>query len=721
MMTRIETRPERRRAVAADKKRRKKFAKLARIFIDRGTAVFPVTPNRKTPLTENGFKDASADSKQIREWDREFPDANIGIPTGSATGFVVIDLDRKGDVDGIKEFEKLCDQWNIALPETYKVRTRSGGLHLYFRSPKFAGQIRNSASILGEGIDVRAEGGYVVGEGSSINGKKYRRISGSLDDIKLLPKALRLKLLKPSRRRNSNGTGVYKEGERNDSLFRDACAFRASGCSFERTLGLIRSLNLSSCQPPLGDKEVTDTVKSAYRRKNSPRPIDAPETALTDMGAARRLTIKYADRLKYIWELGKYIVRDEGEHWRREDGLEYVFAKESARSLQAEVPKIDDLKTQEAVSKFAIRSQSKVSIEACLKLTQTEPEIAVSINQFDSEPWLLPVANGVVDLATESFRDVSELDYFLNVAPVNYDSNAQCPNWLDFLELVQPRRAMRRYLQKLVGLTLVGSAAQEIFVFLYGPAGTGKSTFTSTIMKMLGDDLAVKVPISTLLARARDGSANELLKFKGARLAVASEVPKKRRFNESMLKDLSSTDLISTRPLFHEAFQFQPTHTLWVYGNHLPRVSASDTGVWRRLSLLPFENVVPKKTVDINFIANKLEPELPGILNWAIEGCLAWQKTGVKQPKRVADATTGYRSDNDVMAEFIEERIVDRAGKKVRANIVYKIYREWAIEQGEKPVTNAAFGQELIEQGIHRGRDARGNFYTDVKVLRHDR
>lgn len=456
-------------------------------------------------------------------------------------------------------------------------------------------------------------------------------------------------------------------------------------------------------------------VESACSREDTQRD-DTPETALTDMGNVRRLAIANAGTLVYVSELGKYFHRARDQHWQRNDGIEYVLAKKSARDLLKTVPHIDDLRTQESVSKFAIRSQSKNLIEYCLKLARTEPELAVSINQFDSEPLLLPVQNGVVDLCTGIFRPTRDGDYFLNVSPVTYDANAECPHWLGFLELVQPKRSMRRYLQKLVGLTLVGSATQEIIIFLYGIAGTGKSTFINAVMKVLGRELAIKFSTAVLLSRDRDGSANELLLFRGARMAVASEVPENRRFNEAMLKDLSSDDLLSMRPLFKEAFTFQPTHTLWLYGNHLPRVSGGDSGVWRRLSLLPFNTVIPKSKVDKDFGAT-LQAELPGILNWALEGCLAWRKTGVKQPVWVRDATKDYRSDMDVMGQFMDEQIVKRVGNKERASVVYKAYLAWALEQGERPVSNKAFGLALKERGLRKKRYANAQHYLDIKVL----
>ena len=610
------------------------------------------------------------DRRQINEWAREFPKANIGIATGEASGIVVVDLDRKHAVDGIAAFKLMCDQLGIKPPKTYKVKTPSGGQHLYFHT-KYAAKISISAGILGPGIDVRGEGGYAVAEGSVIDGKRYKCTGGSIEHVRPLPKALRLKMQDSRGGSGGNGNSDYKEGQRNDALFRDACGFRATGRSFERTLELTRGLNLSACKPPLDDKEVVGIVESAFTYENSPIPNDSGETALTDMGSARRLALANAGTLVFVSELGKYLHRARNAHWRRNDGIEYILAKKSARGLFKEVPDIDDLKTQEAVSKFAIRSQSKTLIESCLKLAQTEPELAVSIDKFDADPWLLPVQNGVVDLRTGLFRPIEEDDYFLNVSPVIYDADAECPKWNEFLKLVQPNRAMRIYLQKLVGLTLVGSATEEIIIFLYGIAGTGKSTFINAILKVMGRELAIKFSTSVLLARDRDGAVNELLPFRGARMAVASEIPEGRRFNEAMLKDLGSNDILTTRPLFKESFQFQPSHSLWLYGNHLPRVSGGDSGVWRRLSLLPFKQAIPKSKIDKEF-GKTLEAELPGILNWSIAGCRAWQKSGVKRPAQVRAATTSYRSAMDVVSQFIDEQIKTRPGKDERALVVYK-------------------------------------------------
>ena len=248
---------------------------------------------------------------------------------------------------------------------------------------------------------MRAQGGYVLAVGSKIGGKRYACVDGSIDAIATLPSALRKAMqgrTNAKTQESKNRGGSIPEGTRNEALFQTACDFSGKGRDRELTLHLIRAINKSACNPPLENAEVRKIVESASQY-DTPK-IDTDEKMLTDMGAARRLAIANEGTLAYVPELGKFLHRARNAHWQRNDGIEYILAKKSARDLFKTVPQIENLKTQEALAKFAVRSQSKTLIESCLKLAQTEPEIAVSIGQFDAEPWSLPVQNGVVDLRT---------------------------------------------------------------------------------------------------------------------------------------------------------------------------------------------------------------------------------------------------------------------------------------------------------------------------------
>ena len=194
MKSHVSTPKSSRRRVKFEKRKRcSRFLNNALGFIERDISIFPVAASDKFPITKRGFKDATTDAKQIRKWAREFPNANIGIKTGSASSLVFIDLDRKNGVDGVKAIETPCNQWKIKLPKTYWVQTPSRGKHIFFRSPKYAGKIPIGVNVLAMGIDIRAEGGCVVAQGSSIDGANYKVIEGDLDNIAILPRRLRLK------------------------------------------------------------------------------------------------------------------------------------------------------------------------------------------------------------------------------------------------------------------------------------------------------------------------------------------------------------------------------------------------------------------------------------------------------------------------------------------------------------------------------------------------
>ena len=260
--------PKRKGKAAA--KRTAGFVALAQQFLDRGIAVSPVN-ERKEPLTKHGFKDAKTDRRQIKEWAREFPNANIGIPTGQASGIVVVDLDVKNGIDGISNFKKLCKDLGVKIPETYKIRTPSGGKHYYFQSPHDA-KIINSAGALAPGIDVKTDGGYILGEGSVIDGKRYSRISGSIDKLAKLPPKLRTAMRKRSKTKKEPGKdrdGSIPAGKRNDTLFREACALRGIGRKRRATLKLIGVINKTECKPPLDDSELETLVASAFDNDTS--------------------------------------------------------------------------------------------------------------------------------------------------------------------------------------------------------------------------------------------------------------------------------------------------------------------------------------------------------------------------------------------------------------------------------------------------------------------
>ncbi len=216
-------------------------------------------------------------------------------------------------------------------------------------------------------------------------------------------------------------------------------------------------------------------------------------------------------------------------------------------------------------------------------------------------------------------------------------------------------------------------------------------------------DYALRTPTDTLLARRDAGIPNNIAALKGARFVSASEADEGRRLAEATIKDLTGGDTISARFMRGEWFDFLPEFKLWLGTNHKPVIRGTDRAIWDRIRLIPFAVRIPDEEQD-KHLRTKLLAEAPGILAWAVEGCLAWQRDGLGEPREVRDATAGYRAEMDVLAGFLEDRCVVKEAARVSAKDLYASYVGWCDETGEKPMTQKAMGQRLGERGFDSAR-----------------
>jgi putative DNA primase/helicase len=342
-------------------------------------------------------------------------------------------------------------------------------------------------------------------------------------------------------------------------------------------------------------------------------------------------------------------------------------------------------------------------------LARSESGIPVTVDQLDRNPWLLNVNNGVLDLRTGDLRSHRRQDLMTRFAPVRYDPEATCPTWLAFLDrIMNGNQNLIQFLQRAIGYTLTGSARERVLFMLHGGGANGKSTLLETISTLLGD-YAKSTRAETLLVKTYDGGIpNDLAALKGARFVSTSETEDGKRLAEALVKALTGGDTISARFLRGEFFTFRATFKLWLATNHKPTIRGSDNAIWDRIKLIPFEIRIPDEEQDKELPA-KLQLEQPGILAWAIRGCLDWQRLhGLGEPLEVRVATANYRQDMDVVATFIEDCCVAANGAQVPAKQLYDAYRSWCEQSGERPVTQKTFGLRLQEKGFRPGR-ARSN------------
>lgn len=672
-------------------------------YARRGWHVLPCRPRGKEPLTPHGCKDATTDEQTIRSWWQRWPAANVAIATGRASGICVLDVDpRAGGDETLAALER--------LPPTVEALTGGGGRHLYFRHP--GGHVKSAARALGPGLDVKADGGYVIAPPSvHPSGAEYAwELSSHPDDVPLAePPGWLLALLAPPAAGGAREPPAIPEripaGQRNATLTSLAGALRRRGAQEPAIRQALLAVNKAQCEPPLDAREVQRIAASVARYE--PASVAPP---LTDLANAERLVARHGHDLRFCHPMGRWIVWD-GRRWAIDDiGEVRARAKEVVRSIYAEAESLSDEEQRKARARWGLASESRMRIEAMIALAQSERGIPILPAELDRDPWLLTVRNGTLDLRTGALRQHNRGDLITRLVEIDYDPRAPAPLWRDFLaRIMGGNDDLIAFLQRAVGYSLTGDTSERALFFLYGSGANGKTTFLETIRAIAGG-YGVRTPTETLLTR-RESIPNDVARLRGARLVTAAEADEGRHLAEALVKDLTGGDMISARFLHAEWFDFKPTCKLWLAANHKPIVRGTDQAIWDRIKLIPFSVVIPEAEQDKTLV-EKLRAELPGILAWAVEGCLAWRRGGLGVPREVRAATGEYREEMDVLGGFLDDCCA-RTGR-VGAKELYQAYLSWCEANGEKPISQRQFGLKMAERGFGQFRTARGRGWMGV-------
>jgi putative DNA primase/helicase len=424
----------------------------------------------------------------------------------------------------------------------------------------------------------------------------------------------------------------------------------------------------------------------------------------TDVANGSRLAERYSEELAYAAEWDRWVMWD-CKRWLEDKGLAAVRkAKAIAADLFREVTRIFrrgdqsvDKHTLGEMLSWAKYSSNAPGIRRMLDMARSE--LAVSIDQFDTDPTLLNVANGTIDLKTGKIREHNRADYITNLCPVTYDPDAKCPIWDRLLDTcLKGDEEQIGFLQRLAGMSLTGLTVEDVLVFLWGPGGNGKTTFLQTLMKLWGD-YAMKAPPDLLMAKRNEAHPTDRAGLFGKRLVCCVETEQGRKLAETLVKELTGGDTISARKLYQDFWEFDPTHKIWLAGNHKPTIVGNDEGIWRRIKLVPFDAVIPEDEQD-KFLEQKLTAELPGILNWAVEGCLHWQGHGLEEPEGVRRATQEYRDEQDVIGTFIRQYCEVGEGYTAPATELWLVF-QLAMSDDMK---QHDFGTRLRQLGYARGK-----------------
>ena len=341
------------------------------------------------------------------------------------------------------------------------------------------------------------------------------------------------------------------------------------------------------------------------------------------------------------------------------------------------------------------KTRSNNAKKAMIK--ELEHHVPILPKNMDTDKMLVNCKNGIIDLAKGQLISHNAEKFMTKMLNVPFNDNVGEPVlWLNFLnDIFNSDRELIRYIQKASGYSLSGLTSEQCVFFLYGTGRNGKSTFLEIIRYIMGD-YATNIQPETIMVKPSGSSANsDIARLKGARLVTSVEPNEGMRINEGLLKQLTGDDIVTARKLYGDEFEFKPEFKLWMATNHKPIIRGTDTGIWRRIHIIPFTVSIPKEKVDKN-LKYKLKAELPSILSWMAEGFRLWQSEGLDMPKVMKDAVDDYRHEMDVISAFTDACCITEG--EVRASVIYAVYSEWASENNEYRMSSTKFGAELSKR-----------------------
>jgi putative DNA primase/helicase len=395
------------------------------------------------------------------------------------------------------------------------------------------------------------------------------------------------------------------------------------------------------------------------------------------------------------------------------DGKLMRVAKLAMRLRLHSSSHISDEDKRQEEAKWALHSESLPRLEAMLKLARSEKLLADDGRNWDSDPWLLGVANGVVDLRTGNLRPGTPEDRITLHTDISFDPDAQCPRWIRFqAEVFDDDSELIAYVRRAVGYSLTGETSEQSFFCNHGDGANGKTTFLNAVRHVFGD-YASNLPFSAFELTARSAISNDVATLPGKRFVTAIETDESARLNEARIKALTGGDLITARRLYGEYFTFKPLAKFWLAFNHRPLVSDDSHGFWRRVHLIPFvRQFNPQADPGLEVT---LRTEAPGILAWAVRGCIEWQAQGLNPPAIVVAATQAYREESDPVRVFIEDRCVLHPKAYVRVAVLWQAFVDWSVLNREaRTLRRHEFSRRLESMGMDKVRVGQDRNWTWV-------
>jgi putative DNA primase/helicase len=443
---------------------------------------------------------------------------------------------------------------------------------------------------------------------------------------------------------------------------------------------------------------------SAEPKHKTTEPDDnAP--AFSEDALALVFTGQHGATLRYVAKWGKWLIYD-GKKWNFDETLKtFSLARQICRAAARRCNKPREGK---AIASAKTRS-------AVVSLASSDSRHAATVEQWDADPWLLNTPDGVVDLRTGKTRPHRAADHMTKICAVTPDAKCPTPLWDAFLATITGNDIeLQKFLQRMSGYGLTGVTIEHALFFLYGTGANGKGVFINTVAGVMGDYHRT-APLETFTDSNNERHPTELAMLHGARLVTVAETEANKRWSESRIKTLTGGDPIDARFMRQDFFTYTPQFKLNISGNHRPGLNSVNEAIRRRVNMLPFAVTIPEAQRDKN-LTEKLKAEWPGILAWMIEGCLEWQKVGMRQPQVVRDATDEYLKAEDQLGRWIEECLEHDPNGWASSTDLFYSWKQWAVENGEWVGSQRKLSIDLTDAGFKSVSKKTGNGFAMLRL-----
>ncbi|MEM4168373.1 MAG: phage/plasmid primase, P4 family [Candidatus Caldarchaeum sp.] len=439
---------------------------------------------------------------------------------------------------------------------------------------------------------------------------------------------------------------------------------------------------------------------SATVSETGQQTISCEETFCEDGTHADTLAELFRNRLRYAVHQGKWRYWN-GKVWETiGDSRVIHLAREALLEHYRPLLCEQDASRRNVATRLYKQANQLVRLSAALKILAGRDGVYTKSSEWDRNPWLLNLNNGILDLEKGVLLPHSPEYLCTKLAPVDYSPGANGTKWRQHIQRFLPNPNVRRQVQRYLGSALVGVVSEEVLQIWYGTGANGKTTTVRALLQVLGD-YADRTAPNLLVKSGVERHPTEIADLVGLRLAFSTEIDQGKHLAEALVKELTGGDRKKARFMRQDFFSFEQTFNLVLITNHKPVISGTDEGIWRRIQLIPWEvSIPPSERRPQDEVIAELAAEGSEILNWLLDGLADWKRDRHWIASEVKAASEAYRREMDAIGDFLAECCeLDRRYEVPKATL-YAAYERWCQDNGERPISRRAFTTRLQDRGI---------------------